>query len=273
MHRLSLSLLAVAMTLSLAACKPAVNTPAEATPATDAATTPEAATPASATGKLMAMRAFGNEPFWEMTDKGDGTLEFSTPDKPDGGSFAVTRSDDASGIHYAGNEVKLDIAKQDCSDGMSDAVHAFTATMVLKGTTYKGCAAPASAVMPAEDGGVAEGATAAAAAGEEGAVTRFKANGFSPAWRAEVDGKTVKLDVPEHGRVDPGFTTVSAERSAYSKGVEFSGKDAGVDFTLNIDGRVRCDKASDENGKMGREFSATLQYGKTTYKGCADAVK
>jgi hypothetical protein len=88
-----------------------------------------------------------------------------------------------------------------------------------------------------------------------------------------VDGDTVKLDVLEQKRVDLGFTTVPAKRSAYAKGVEFSGKDAGADFTLTIDGRERCNKASDANGNMDREFSATLRYGKSTYKGCADAVK
>lgn len=262
------SLLAAAMMLSLAACKPADPAATTSAPATDA--TPAAA-PEAPAAKLEAMRAFGNEPFWEMIDKGDGTLSFSTPDKPDGESFTAERSDDATGIHYTGPGVRLDIARQDCSDGMSDATHGFTATMTLKGTVYKGCAAEASAVMPAEDGGAAEGA--AAAAGTEGPVTRFSANGFSPAWRAEVDGDTVKLDVPEQKRVDPGFTTVPAKRSAYAKGVEFSGKDAGVDFTLTIDGRERCNKASDANGKMDREFSATLRYGKSTYKGCADAVK
>lgn len=268
MQKLSRSLLATALLVSVAACKPA------ATPAADAGATPEPATStdtATAPAKQEAMRAFGNEPFWEMIDKGDGTLQFSTPDKPDGGSFAAARSDDATGIHYAGTDVKLDIVKQDCSDGMSDATHVYSATMTLKGTTYTGCAAEASAVMPVEDGGVAEDTTTAATAAD-GVITRFNANGFSPAWRAEVDGTTVKLDVPEHGRVDPGFTTLTATRSAYAKGVEFSGTDGKVEYTLNIRGEA-CERASDENGKTGREFTATLDYGKTTYKGCADAMK
>ncbi len=130
---------------------------------------------------------------------------------------------------------------QDCSDGMSDATHVYSATMTLKGTTYTGCAAEASAMMPVEEGGVAEDTTAAATAAD-GVITRFKANGFSPAWRAEVDGTTVKLDVPEHGRVDPGFTTLTATRSAYAKGVEFSGTDGKVEYTLNIRGEA-CERA------------------------------
>lgn len=252
MHMCPRSLLATALLLSLAACKPTADGGAAPT----AVTTPE---PVAAQPE--AMRAFGNEPFWTMLDKGDGTLEFSTPDMPVGEHFTARRHDDAAGIHYAGAEVVLDIVKQACSDGMSDVAHAFAATMTLRGVRYAGCAAPAAA-GPAE-----------AAAVAEGPITRFKANGFSPAWRAEVDGETVRLDMPEHGRVDPGFTTVPATRSAYSKGVEFTGRDGDVEFTLNIDGRMRCNKAGDEDGRLDREFGATLQYGKVTYKGCADAVK
>lgn len=111
--------------------------------------------------------------------------------------------------------------------------------------------------------------TPATTDGSEAVITRFKANGVSPAWRAEVDGDSIKLDVPEHDRVDPGFTTVTAERVAHAKGVEYSGKDGDVAFTLTIDGKSRCD-GSDENGKTDREFSATLTYGKNTYRGCAD---
>ena len=134
--RLSVLILASSITLALAACKPAAG-PADTPVAPPAAAAPTVAAP---TTDAVAMRAFGNEPFWEMTDKGDGTLEFSTPDKPDGGSFAVTRSDDASGIHYAGNEVKLDIAKQDCSDGMSDNRYPMTAEFEIGGEFLKGCA-------------------------------------------------------------------------------------------------------------------------------------
>ena len=36
---------------------------------------------------------------------------------------------------------------------------------------------------------------------------------------------------------------------------------------------LAADKAGDANGKTDREFNATLTYGKTTYRGCADAVK
>lgn len=112
--------------------------------------------------------------------------------------------------------------------------------------------------------------TPAHADGSNTLLTRFTANGFSPAWRAEIDGESVKLDVPEHGRVDPGFTTLAAERLAEANGVEFTGKDGEVAFTLTIDGQTRCATASDADGNTDREFNATLTYGRSTYHGCAD---
>lgn len=264
--RLSVLILASSITLALAACKPAA-APADAPVATPAAATSAASTPAD---DVVAMRAFGNEPFWEMIDDAKGALVFTTPETLEAGGerFEATRSVDAAGIHYVGKDVKLDIVKQDCSDGMSDATHPYAATMTLKGVAYTGCAAPASDLMRAEDG-----SPQVVMPGDGSPMTRFSANGFSPAWRAAVDGDTVKLDVPEHARVDPGFTTVKAERSAYAKGVEFSGKDGATDFVLTLDGRTRCEKAGDADGKTDREFNATLTYGKTIYRGCADALK
>lgn len=263
--RITVLALSSAIVLSLAACKPA-----EA-PVDPAATAPApvATTPATPAADAVAMRAYGNEPFWEMTDIGDGKLSFSTPDKPDGEVFTATRSEDANGIRYVGPDVTLDITKKACSDTMSDATHPYAASMTFKGKPYTGCAAPASDVMPTEDGAPA----VVPAVGSDAPVARFSANGFSPAWRAEVDGDTVKLDVPEHQRVDPGFTSIKAERSAYAKGAEFTGKDGATAFTLTLDGKTRCDKATTADGPATREFNATLRYGKTTYRGCADAVK
>lgn len=131
-------------------------------------------------------------------------------------------------------------------------------------------AAPAPA--PAVEGQVDDPAPQVVTGPGSSPITRFSANGFSPAWRAEVDGNSVKLDVPEHARVDPGFTTVNVERAPYATGAEYRGKDGDVDFVLTIDGRQRCRTAGDANGKTDREFSATLAYGATTYHGCADAM-
>lgn len=129
---------------ALMACgRPADTVPADTAPAEPEAPASEpVGTGVAATAPL---RAFGNEPFWSMRDVGGGMLEFSTPELPDGTRYAATRSADASGIHYAGANVQLDIVPGDCSDGMSDNVHPYSATMTLDGTSYSGCAAPVSA--------------------------------------------------------------------------------------------------------------------------------
>lgn len=151
---------------------------------------------------------------------------------------------------------------------LSASVTALAASLLLVA-----CNKPDTPAIPVPDATPSAEAMAAPTtdvAASDGIVTRFKANGYSPAWRAEIDGDSVKLDVPEHGRMDPGFTSLAAERLAYSKGVEFSGKDGDVAFTLTIDGRTRCDRSSDADGNTDREFNATLIYGRSTYRGCAD---
>lgn len=128
---------------ALTACdRPADTVPADTAPSEPVAPASEpAGTDVATTGPL---RAFGNEPFWSMRDVGGGMLEFSIPELPDGTRYAATRSADASGIHYTGADVQLDIVPGDCSDGMSDNIHPYSATMTLDGTSYSGCAAPAS---------------------------------------------------------------------------------------------------------------------------------
>ena len=53
--------------------------------------------------------------------------------------------------------------------------------------------APAAAPAPAPTAA----APAAANATTDTVVTKFKANGFSPAWEAMIDGNTVTFEVPE----------------------------------------------------------------------------
>lgn len=234
----------IAAALALAACS---NKPADPALVEDAAT---------AAPEAVAMRAFGNEPFWAMTDDGNGTLTFTTPDNPDGDGYAATRSEDAAGIHYSGADVKLDIVKGDCSDGMSDATHPYTATMTLKGVDYTGCAAPAADVMPAEG----DGSTV---------VSSYHANGFSPAWTADLKTDKLSFEVPDFAGLDSSSRTITVEASAYAKGVDYTGKDGDTEVAFSIkDGP--CDKAGVAPGEPSREFHATLQYGKTLYEGCAD---
>ena len=125
--------------------------------------------------------------------------------------------------------------------------------------------APAAAPAPAPTAVAA--APAAANATTDTVVTKFKANGFSPAWEAMIDGNTVTFEVPEIMTPDGKKHTIKVERSAYAKGATFNGKDGNTPFSLDIKG-AECIKTGDK-----REFTATLAYGKSVYKGCADAVK
>ena len=93
---------------------------------------------------LQIFRAFGTEPFWNVRVDGDA-LVFTTPEDPSGrrlGGTHVLQPD--GGVHYAGQDgdtaFSLDIAKGECSDGMSDNVYALTAEFRYGGMDYKGCA-------------------------------------------------------------------------------------------------------------------------------------
>lgn len=102
------------------------------------------------------------------------------------------------------------------------------------------------------------------------ATLHFHANGFSPAWRVEGEGETLKIDVPEHGRTEPGYVTVTASHSKDGSFEIYSGKDGATEYTLTLDGKAPCNIAGDEDGRRDREFEAILTYGETVYKGCAD---
>ncbi len=130
-------------------------------------------------------------------------------------------------------------------------------------------AAPAAptASAPAATPTPAPAAPAASATTADTVVTKFKANGFSPAWEAMIDGNTVSFEVPETMTPDGKKRAIRVERSAYAKGATFNGKDGNVPFSLDIK-TSECVKTGDK-----RQFAATLAYGKSVYKGCADAVK
>lgn len=93
---------------------------------------------------LLAWRAFGTEPFWNVRTEGD-TLVFTTPDDPSGRTFSGTHAlQSDGGVHYQGSDgqtaFSLDIAKGECSDGMSDNVYELTAEFRYGDMDYKGCA-------------------------------------------------------------------------------------------------------------------------------------
>ena len=131
-------------------------------------------------------------------------------------------------------------------------------------TTAPATTAPAA---PAANGVAPTAPAAPAAAANNGPISRFKANGSSPAWEATIDGDSVTFEVPETTTPDGKKRTIKVERSAYAKGANYNGKDGNVPFSLDINGK-ECVKTGAK-----REFTATLAYGKSVYKGCADALK
>lgn len=93
---------------------------------------------------LLAWRAFGTEPFWNVRVDGD-TLVFITPDNESGRTFNGTYALQRDGsVYYTGSDgaiaFNLHIAKGECSDGMSDNVYALTAEFHYGAMDYKGCA-------------------------------------------------------------------------------------------------------------------------------------
>ena len=116
-------------------------------------------------------------------------------------------------------------------------------------------AAPASA--PAAD----TAAASAEANTEDTVITAFTAfGGNNSAWRAVVDKDQLSIEGAELKTA-----TITVERSAYAKGVEFFGEDQGQKIGLNIRSQP-CTLDGHEN-----EFTATLDVGNKTFKGCAVA--
>lgn len=99
------------------------------------------AVPRSATG----YRLIGTEPFWGGT-VGPDEIVYSTPDNQSGEPIAVTVRFEGDREIYSGSlhgrPFVLTLTAGPCSDGMSDNVHAFTATLEVDGETRRGCANP-----------------------------------------------------------------------------------------------------------------------------------
>lgn len=89
--------------------------------------------------------AFGNEPFWSVRVDGQA-LHWSSPDNLDGLDFVARVEAMDNGRRYAGElegaAVTLSISAGPCSDGMSDALHPWTARWQHQGRLLQGCARP-----------------------------------------------------------------------------------------------------------------------------------
>ncbi|PZU27353.1 MAG: hypothetical protein DI584_09240 [Stenotrophomonas sp.] len=134
-----------ALVVALSAC----NGPKPA--ADSSATTPVPAAPVAAAEAVAAkddfpviVQASGTEPFWGVRVDG-AKLDYSTPETQ------------ASPLHLEGSRAlqdgllvvqggegkeafRLTVQRAECSDGMSDLKHPFTAEFVLGKDTFKGCA-------------------------------------------------------------------------------------------------------------------------------------
>jgi uncharacterized membrane protein len=104
----------------------------------------------SSTSDVPALRAFGNEPFWNVTvSEVDGivyarlgeeqiTFPHQAPNRPadDGTTWLFGPLQNLSGEH----EIEIRISEKDCPDSMADAVHPMRATVILDGEHLTGCA-------------------------------------------------------------------------------------------------------------------------------------
>lgn len=85
----------------------------------------------------------GTEPFWGATVN-EGSLTWSTPENIDGVTVPVERFAGRGGVSFSGEigGAALDIAVTpgECSDGMSDRIYPFTATVQIGREQRNGCA-------------------------------------------------------------------------------------------------------------------------------------
>lgn len=130
--------LGLALVIALAGCKP----PATETTTSSGVDEPTAVVPAE--DFPATLQASGTEPFWGVRAEG-GKLSYTTPETMDAPrTFEGKRELQEGALIVQGGEgdaaFKLTIKRGECSDGMSDLQHPFSAEFVLGKDTFKGCA-------------------------------------------------------------------------------------------------------------------------------------
>jgi len=84
----------------------------------------------------------GTEPFWNLTVEGDTGL-WSSPENQPGARIALRRFAGNGGLSFSGGvggePFTATLTPGQCSDGMSDRVFPFVATIALGGETFAGC--------------------------------------------------------------------------------------------------------------------------------------
>lgn len=96
-----------------------------------------------AIGENETIRLAGTEPFWGGEISG-GQARYTSPDNLEGSVFPVERFAGFNGLGFSGvmqgTSFDLTITEAECSDGMSDRVYPYTATLLLGGEQRRGCA-------------------------------------------------------------------------------------------------------------------------------------
>ena len=96
------------------------------------------------------LRAFGNEPFWNVTVSDTGGIVYERLGEEgvifpyqaprhladDGTTLLFGPLRTGSGEH----EIEMRVSQEDCQDTMADAVHPMRATVILDGEELTGCA-------------------------------------------------------------------------------------------------------------------------------------
>jgi len=95
-----------------------------------------------AIGEGEVLRFTGTEPFWGGTVSGD-TMNYTTPENPDGTTFAVQRFAGNNGLSFNGamgnQPFDMAVTHAPCSDGMSDRTYPFAVTLRISGDVRHGC--------------------------------------------------------------------------------------------------------------------------------------
>ena len=98
------------------------------------------------------LRAFGNEPFWNVELSNEGGIVYTRMGEP-GITFPwaapTTTSDSVTTLAYGpvadssgSHGIAVRIVEEDCPDTMADVIHPMRATVVVDGETLHGCARP-----------------------------------------------------------------------------------------------------------------------------------
>lgn len=116
----------------MAACqtKPSPTAPTNA--ATDVASAKTTQTTAS-------WRCLGTEPFWAVEIE-NGKAIFELPEKKEAPITLTAIAETNEAAAYSGENLKIRIKKETCSDGMSDNVYDYSAEIEFGKQQYKGCA-------------------------------------------------------------------------------------------------------------------------------------